>query len=246
MIECMGFARPWIDMIMWCISSVSYSININGVMGTTFKPSRGLRQDDPLSQFLFLICSEDLSILMEESIKQGLLKGTQISMGGPHITHLLFADDYLLFGEANESDVQTLKWVLKEYEECSGQSINLEKSLVLFSTNVGERVRHVVSGALGVCYSNDPDRYLGLPSMVGCNKKFAFQSLKDRLRHKIDSWSVKFLSQGGSEVFVKSVLHSILMYTMMCFLLPRSFCNELESIISKFWWQKGHNRKGIH
>ncbi|KAA3460185.1 reverse transcriptase [Gossypium australe] len=99
---------------------------------------------------------------------------------------------------------------------------------------------------LGVQSSNDPERYLGLPNMVGRRKKEAFQNLKDRFKKRIDNWCIQHLSQGRKEVFIKAVLHAILTYTMACFLLPKSLCTELESLIAKFWWQKGQGKRGIH
>lgn len=98
----MSFATAWINLIRRCISSVSYSVLINGKIGNDFKPSRGLRQGDPLSPFLFLLYGEGLSILMNKALNEGLLKGAKASRSGPPITHLLFADDCLLFGEATE------------------------------------------------------------------------------------------------------------------------------------------------
>ncbi|KAA3465149.1 reverse transcriptase [Gossypium australe] len=80
---------------------VSYAVNINGRRGNLFQPSRGLRQGDPLSPFLFLICSEGLSSLMRTAKRQGLIKGAKASRQGPSISHLLFADDCILFGEAS-------------------------------------------------------------------------------------------------------------------------------------------------
>lgn len=65
MIERMSFAKAWVDIVMKCVSTISYSVSINGCMGTTFKPSRGLRKRDPLSPFFFLICSEGLYSLMQ-------------------------------------------------------------------------------------------------------------------------------------------------------------------------------------
>lgn len=190
-----------------------------------------------MSSFLFLIFSEGLSILMEEVLKQREIKGIQVSREGPKITHLLFIDHCLLFGEANDKGVIVLKWVLKEYKECSGQCINFDKFIILFRANVVERERLEISSTLGVRYSNDPVLNFGLPNIVGHNKKMAFQSLNDKIKHKIDSWSTCFLLQARREVFVMSVLQATPMYTIMCFLLPKSFCSELENIISTFWWQ---------
>lgn len=74
----------------------------------------------------------------------------------------------------------------------------------------------------------------------------AFQGLKDRLKLRIDSWSTRFLSQGGKEVFIKAVLQAIPTYSIGCFLLPKSLCNELEAIVAKFWWQKSFGKASVH
>lgn len=103
--------------------------------------------------------------------------------------------------------------------------------------------RQLVSGLLGVRPFNDTERYLGLPSVLGRKKKLAFQAIKDCFRQKIDNWSTKMLSQGRKEVFIKTILQAIPTYSMMCFLLPKSFCEELEHIIAQFWWQKGQGRR---
>lgn len=82
--------------------------------------------------------------------------------------------------------------------------------------------------------------------MVGMRKKEAFQNFRDRLKKRIDNWSTRFLSQGGKEIFIKAILQAIPTFTMACFLLPSSLCKDLESIISRYWWQKGHGKRGIH
>ncbi|KAK5824413.1 hypothetical protein PVK06_019185 [Gossypium arboreum] len=95
-----GFAVEWVTLIMKCISTVSYTVNINGKRGDIFKPTRGLHQGDPLSPFLFLICSKGLSSLIIMSTVEGSMKRVKASRRGPEISHLLFADDCILFGEA--------------------------------------------------------------------------------------------------------------------------------------------------
>ncbi|KAA3486186.1 reverse transcriptase [Gossypium australe] len=229
----MGFDPNWINSIMNCIAAVSYSVVLNGHAGDIFHPSRGLRQGDPLSPFLFLICGEGLSSLMRQSIQEGHLKGVKASRRGPQISHLLFADDCILFGEANERGAGLIKKILYEYGNCSGQQVNFEKSTVLFSSNTREEEKRLVTQILGVRFSNDPKRYLGLPNM-------------DRFKQRIDNWSIRHLSQGGKEVFIKAVLQAISIYAMACFLLPKTLCVELESLIAKFWWQNGHGKRGIH
>lgn len=241
--EKMGFDPGWVELVLKCVSSVSYSVICNGNTGRTFLPTRGLRQGDPLSPFLFLFCGEGISSLMRLAEGDNVLKGVKATRHGPAITHLLFVDDCILFAEATEGGAHSLKQILKDYEVSSGQCINFDKSMVFFSTNTKDREREVVSQILGVRRANDLERYLGLPSMVGRRKRSSFQILKDRLKQKIDNWSVRFLSQGGKEVFIKAVLQAIPNYSMACFLLPRTLCTDLDKIIANFWWQKRQNKK---
>ncbi|KAA3481753.1 reverse transcriptase [Gossypium australe] len=228
----MGFAEGWVNLIMKCVTPVSYAVNINGCRGRIFQSSRGLRQGDPLS----------LSSLLRIAKANGTIKGARASRGGPEIPHLLFADDCMLFGEATEQRARNIKNILQEYENCSGSV----KSTIFCSSNTTEEAKAVVSSLLGVKSSSNPEKYLGLPNMVGKRKKEAFQNLVDRINSRIDSWSSRLLSQGGKEVLIKSVLQAIPTYAMSCFLLPKSLCEKIESRFARFWWQKGAGKRGIH
>ncbi|KAA3468408.1 reverse transcriptase [Gossypium australe] len=208
----MGFDKGWVDMVMKCVSSVSYSVIINGFASTCFHPHRGLRQGDPLSPFLFLFCGEGLSSLMRLAKAENIIKGVKASRSGLAISHLLFADDCILFAEATERDAISLKQILMEYEQNSNALISKNRL-----TNTQERERMAVSQVLKVRRSIDIERYLGLPSKVGKRKRSSFQNLKDRSKQRIDNWSTRFLSQGGKEVFIKAVLQAIPTFPMAFF-----------------------------
>ncbi|KAH1040061.1 hypothetical protein J1N35_041804 [Gossypium stocksii] len=182
-----GFAKNWIDTIMKCLTSVSYSVVVNGCIGEKFQPFRGLHQGDPLSPFLFLICGERLSCLMRLAAREGSLKGVKANRSSPQISHLLFADDCILFSKATSKGATLLKGILREYRICSGQCVNFEKSTVPFSKNTSVKDRQAVVNILRVRSSNDPERYLGLPNMVGKRKRELFQILKDRFKKRIDN-----------------------------------------------------------
>jgi hypothetical protein len=99
MLSTMGFPETLIKTIMNCITSVSYQILINGQPSKCFSPERGLRQGDPLSPYLFILCANVLSGLLKKESQQSNIHGIQIARNAPKITHLLFADDSLLFAE---------------------------------------------------------------------------------------------------------------------------------------------------
>lgn len=98
----------------------------------------------------------------------------------------MFTDNCVLFGETIESGAHGLKRILPEYEVCSGQCINFDKSTILFSSNTPVSMRMQLSSRMGVRYSNNSERYLSLPNLVGKNKKNSFHVLKDHIRCNID------------------------------------------------------------
>ncbi|KAK0605468.1 hypothetical protein LWI29_027190 [Acer saccharum] len=120
MMRRMSFSEVWISNIMDCVSSVSYSFILNGKVRGNVAPSRGLRQGDPLSPYLFLLCAEGLSSLIERSKRRGSYSGFRCSRGGPKITHLFFTDDSLLFTRATLDEVSNIRRILDCYSRASG------------------------------------------------------------------------------------------------------------------------------
>lgn len=116
----MGFNERWISLIMQCITSVSHRVVLSRCVSEAFKPERGLRQGDPLSPYLFLLNSEGLSIMLSKCLQDRSLKKVKASNNGPKISHLFFADDNILFLQANMVECNKVKDVLKIYEERSG------------------------------------------------------------------------------------------------------------------------------
>ena len=101
----MGFPQWWIDQIMCCVTTSSFSVHINGKAYGNFKPTRGLRQRDPLSLYLFLLCAEAFASLLAKEDELGRLHGVSICQLAPSISHLLFADDSLVFCQAKQEEV---------------------------------------------------------------------------------------------------------------------------------------------
>jgi len=140
-LKLLGFDPIWISWIMSCIESVSYTFLINGSPQGSVNPSRGLRQGDPLSPHIFILCTEVLSALCEKGQADGSLPGVRVARGCPAINHLLFADDTMFFCKSKASCVSALMKILSTYEAVSGQRINPQKSAITFSAKTPPEVR---------------------------------------------------------------------------------------------------------
>lgn len=244
MMRKLGLNERWIHLIYHCMSTVRYRVVINGNVSKPFAPGRGLRQGDPLSPYLFLFCSEGLSASLSKLKNDNHLKGVKACRRGPSITHLFFADDSFLFFRANAVECDIVKNLLKLYEEKSGQMVNFDKSGLFFSLNT-DSCKASVKNTFGIQDVSNPEKYLGLPSIVGKCKRRAFHSIIEKIRKRISTWNKRWLSQAGKEVFIKAVLQAIPSYTMSVFLLPQTLCEEIDKIIRSYWWSKDGFKKGM-
>jgi hypothetical protein len=100
---------------MTCVRTVRYSDRFNGKLLKRFSPSRGLRQGDPLSPYMFLFVAEGLSNLLKHQIDLGNIQELFICPRSPGISHLLFADDCLLFFQANRDQATKINSILRNY-----------------------------------------------------------------------------------------------------------------------------------
>jgi len=134
----LGFAEVFIRRIMSCVTTVSYSFSLNGEDVCEVKPTRGLRQGDPISPYLFLLISEGLSMLFRNAQRSGTITGIRVCRNAPEVSHVLFADDAIFFCQATPSQASNMVEILRLYESWTGQQINFQKSNILFSGNVHE------------------------------------------------------------------------------------------------------------
>jgi hypothetical protein len=113
--EALGFSNRWRSLIMRCVSSVSFTVRINGNFSPIFSPTRGIRQGDPMSLYLFLLCAEGLSSLLKARGPIFLARGIMMGVHAPWISHLLFADDSMNFIQANQRSADRLAEILETY-----------------------------------------------------------------------------------------------------------------------------------
>ncbi|CAA7037615.1 unnamed protein product [Microthlaspi erraticum] len=212
----MGFAEQWIVWMMRCITSVKYKVLINGQPRGQITPHRGLRQGDPLSPYLFILCAEILITNLKKAEEMKRITGLKVARASPAVSHLLFADDSLFFCRATSEESRVLLQILKEYEVTSGQQINFAKSSVQFGHTVDTGVRAEIHQILGIGNVGGMGQYLGIPESMGGAKTKIFSFLIDRQHKRINGWNSKWLSKGG------------------------------KSAVSNFWWSSTGQTRGMH
>ena len=147
-LKAFGFNEQFMNLIHQCLSTVHYSLLLNGGICPAFQPERGLRQGDPLSPYLFILGSEVLMCLINREIIQHNLSGVKLERTAPPISKLCYADDIILFCKATRAELSSLKECLEKYCQWSGQKsvwkspgFSLSKGLVLISSIKLELIR---------------------------------------------------------------------------------------------------------
>ncbi|KAH1072462.1 hypothetical protein J1N35_024790 [Gossypium stocksii] len=130
-----------------------------------FQVFKGLATRGSFESYLFLFCGEGLSALMRLGSQEKKISGAKVCRSAPPITHLMFVDDCILFGEVSNRGICVLKDILEEYESCSGQCVNFKKSTMFFSSNKNDQDKNLVFQILNVWCSTNPEKYLGLLNM---------------------------------------------------------------------------------
>ncbi|KAL5579737.1 hypothetical protein UlMin_012179 [Ulmus minor] len=172
MMSKLGFSLQWINLVMRCVTLVSYSFIINGQGQGSLFPGRGLRQGDPLSPYLFVTCAQGLSEMLIDYECKRLFKGVSVASSCPLVSHLFFANDSLIFCRARIKECVELKQCLQSYAGTSGQFINYEKSALSFSPNTRVSIRDEICSLFGISQVDGHDMYLGLPIFSMWNKRF--------------------------------------------------------------------------
>jgi len=157
----LGFHSVWVKWIRGCLESASVSVLVNGSPTEEFRPTRGLRQGDPLAPFLFIIVAEGLAGLVRQALKTNLLSGVKIGSKEVEVSFLQFADDTLFFCEESWSNVITMKAILRGFELASGLKINFHKSK-LAGINVQSQSLGYYSKTLNCAQMSHSFKYLGL------------------------------------------------------------------------------------
>ena len=236
----MGFGSRWLSWIKWCISTASFSVLINGSLVGFFPSSRGFQQGDPLSPYLIVIRMEALSCLINRAVDGNYLVGSRIVVGrgdNLSISHLLYADDTILFCEADNDQLKFMSWILMWFEAMSGLKINLNKNEIIPIrpvTNAAE-----LASDMGCKIGSLPMSYLGLPLGAKHKALGVWDSIEERFRKRLASWKAQYISKGGQITLIRSTLSSLPIYYLSLFRMPHKVCTKLEMIQRQFLWGGG-------
>ena len=185
-----------------------------------------------------------MNIKKAERMKQ--LTGMKVAKACPAFSHLLFADDSLLFYKENKEECQTILRILKECEAVSGQQINFQKSSIQFGHKIEESSRQELRDILGIQNLGGMRSYLGLPESLGGSKAQVFGFVQDRLNNRVNGWTFRFFTKGGTEVIIKSVVTVLPNHVMSVYRLRKATIKKLTSAVAQFWWSTGGSTKGMH
>ncbi|CAL5404238.1 unnamed protein product [Camellia sinensis] len=211
-----GFGTRWVSWMKACVSTAKIFVLVNGSPTSEFCPQRGLHQGNPLSPFLFNIVAEGLNILLSRAKELGLVKGAEVGTNGLRITHLQFANDTILFCEADRMEVSNIKRILRCFEISSGLKINYHKS-VICGIGVDDGLLHEFASSLNCKHQKLPLSYLGLPLGANPSRRSTWQPVLDKFKQKLASWKRRLLSFVGRLTLIKYVLTNLPIYYLSLF-----------------------------
>ncbi|XP_060183073.1 uncharacterized protein LOC132613029 [Lycium barbarum] len=224
---------------MKCVTTVTYSITINGKASTPFHAKKGV---SPLSPYLFVLAMEYLIRTLKTLHKQPRFH-YHPKCKKQKIVQLSFADDLLMFCRGDKVSVMHFYACFQEFSMASGLIANVDKSCIYFggvSTEVQSQILHELNFVKG----DLPFRYLGAPSstkritIVQCKPLTIVQCkpLIDKILGRITSWISRFLSYAGRSQLIKSVLFAIQIFWSQIFAIPKKIIQVIESICKRFLW----------
>ncbi|XP_060195442.1 uncharacterized protein LOC132624727 [Lycium barbarum] len=242
----MGFSEKMIDMVYRIVNNNWYSVLVNGQQQGFFQSTRGVKKGDPLSPTLFILAGEVLTRSLNALHQNIQFKGFGMPKWSPKVNHLAYADDMIIFTSADVVSLQKIMGILKNYEQTSGQKINMDKSVVCMHNNVPGDISITVEIVTGINRKEFPFMYLGCPIYHCRRKKEFFNSLILKIMNRLQGWKGKMLSFGGRAIFIKHVLQSMPIHMLSAFNPPSGIIRQIHKMFAQFFWSNTIGCKSRH
>lgn len=236
-----GFSPRVINWVRVILESSNISVLLNGSPHGFFKPTRGVRQGDPLAPFLFSLAEEVLSRGMKMLVNEKKI-APMVSGRATSPSHLLYADDSIFFLNGALKGVKALKRLLEDYQLNSGQLVSQEKSR-FFTGAMSLRRSTKIGEVLGMKAGNLPERYLGVPIFKGGVKKQYVSDVIDKIKRRANGWIGNMLSFQGRQVLAQAVLTSIPIHNLGVYKWPARAIKEADRAVRNFIWAGDPNVK---
>ncbi|XP_061336789.1 uncharacterized protein LOC133283880 [Gastrolobium bilobum] len=193
-LQAVGLNDETVNLIMEGVTSTVMNILWERETIDDFMPTRGIRQGDPLSPYLFVLCIDRLAHLILEATSHKLWKPVVLKKNDPPISHLFFTDDLLLFAEASVQQATIISKILKCFCDSSGQRVSKEKTRVIFSRNVNHNRVMQIAREMDFPIAADLGKYLGIPILSERVRASTFAFILDRMDKRLNKWNRSSLS----------------------------------------------------
>ena len=241
-LRALNFPRLHICWIEQCISTASFSIVVNGQSGGYFRSTQGLRQGDPMSPYFFVLAMEVFSGLLQSRYSSGYIS-YHPRTSELEISHLMFADDVMIFFDGGGSSLQGIYETLDDFAGWSGLHMNRDKTQ-LFYAGLSQTESNALA-SYGFTVGSLPIRYLGLPLMSRKLKVSEYEPLIGKITARFNAWAVKSLSFAGRAQLIGSVISGTVNFWISTFVLPKGCIRRIESLCSRFLWSGGTEKRGL-
>ncbi|GKC66650.1 hypothetical protein Tco_1099248 [Tanacetum coccineum] len=217
-----------------CLSSTCSSVLVNGSPIAAFEIFRGLRKGDPLSSFLFILDMEGLHALTCKAEQLGLYKGTFFGRVNMSISHLIYEDDVIFFGEWSWVNAHNLLCVLRCFYLIFGLKISVHKSNVL-GVCVSDEEFFDMANIIGFGAAKFPLKYLEVLVRCGMVKCSNWNAIIHKFTSKLSLWKARLLSVGVRLTLIKSVLENLPTYYMLIYMMSVLVQKKLEPLRNKLF-----------
>ncbi|XP_057420539.1 uncharacterized protein LOC130714634 [Lotus japonicus] len=241
-----GFPDSICRLIMCCVSSAKLALLWNGTRLPWFSPVRGLRQGDPMSPYLFVMCMEKLSVRIQNTVDASLWQPITLSRGGPPLSHIFFADDVMLFCKATTTQVELVADILDSFGAASGLVVSAAKSKALCSKGVPAATRNSIANVCPIRVVRNLGKYLGFPMASGRVSHGSFNFIIDQISRRLAGWKCRLLNTAGRVCLARAVITAIPTYYMQVLWMPRRTINLIDKAARNFIWSSSSSTPGTH